>query len=95
MASNAALVAALVAVTSFLVTKVLPAAQVFAQQPSDQSSDPLINRGGEATVYVGVFAIILAIAAIVGIVSRRIEHAVFTALGLSLILIAVFFFTSR
>lgn len=87
--------AALVAVTSFLVTAVFPAAQAFAQLPSDQSTDPLINRGEEATIYVGIFVIILVIAAIVGVVSRRVEHAVFTALGLSLILIAVFFFTSR
>lgn len=65
------------------------------QQALNQPTDPLINRGGEITIYVGVFVIIIVIAAIVEILSRRIEHAIFTALGLSLILIAVFFFTSR
>lgn len=78
------------AVTSFLMTVSSPA---FNQQTSEQQTDPLIAKSGEVSVYIGIFLIIVVIAAIVGILSRRIEHAVFTALGLSLILIALFFLT--
>lgn len=86
------------AVTSFLMTALMTAflpSQAFGQQASEQQTDPLITKGGEVTVYLGTFLIIIAIVAIVGIMSRRIEHAVFTALGLSLIPIALFFFTKQ
>lgn len=69
-------------------------AQPPIQQTLSQTS-PLINKGGEVTVYIGVFLLIIVIAAIVGMFNQRVEHAVFTALGLSLISIIVFFFTSR
>ncbi|MBW4692697.1 MAG: hypothetical protein KME27_13135 [Lyngbya sp. HA4199-MV5] len=72
---------------------------IYATQPSIQQAlsqkDSLIDKGGEVTVYIGVSLIIILIAAIVGMLSQRIEHAVLAALGLSLILIAFFFFTSR
>ena len=86
---------ALVAVTSFLMTTFLPylsSAQPLGKQTSAQQNAPLIDKGGEDTVYIAAFLIIIASTAIVGALSRRIEHAVFTALGLSLILIAFFFF---
>lgn len=82
-------------VTSFLITTFLPHTQALGQQTSDRQTDPLIDRGGEVAIYIGAFLIIIAIATIVGILNRRIEHAVLTALGLSLIPIAIFFFTSR
>lgn len=85
----------LAAATSFLVTTILPNAQALGQETSDQQTDPLISKGGEATIYVGVFLLVIAVAAIVGVLSRRIEHAVFTALGLSLIPILIFFFTNQ
>jgi hypothetical protein len=79
-------------VTSFLITVSSPA---FSHQTSKQQTDPLIEKGGEVSVYIGRFLIIVVIAAIVGILSRWLEHAVFTALGLSLISIALFFFTRQ
>jgi uncharacterized membrane protein HdeD (DUF308 family) len=57
--------------------------------------DPLIDTGGEVTVYVGSFILILGIAAIVGVFSRRVEHALFTAFVLSIIPIAVFIFSKH
>jgi hypothetical protein len=78
------------AVTSFLITASSPA---FSQQTSEKQTDSLIAKGGETTVYVGTFLIIITIAAIVGILSRRIEHAILVALGLSLLPIALFFLT--
>lgn len=82
---------ALVAIT--LMTAVLPAAQAFGQQTFKQQTDPLINKGEEVTVYVGTFLLVIAIAAVIGMLSRRIEHAVFIALAFSLIPIVFFFFT--
>jgi hypothetical protein len=82
---------ALVVITSLLITAFSHAAQAFGQQTSEQQIDPLIAKGGETTVFIGTLLIIIAIAALVGALSRRIEHAVFTALGLSLIPIALFF----
>ena len=86
---------ALVALTSFLLTTFFPYAQALGQQTSAQQTDPLINKGGEVTAYIGAFLIIIIGAAIVGVLSRRLEHAVLTALGLSLILIIIFFFIRR
>ena len=86
---------ALMAIISSLVTVIPAAAQAFGQQTSEQQTDPLISRDGEIAVYIGVFLIIIAIAAIVRIVSRQIEHAVFTASRLSLISIALFFTSIR
>ena len=89
---------ALVTGTSFLITVFLPylsCTQALGKQALAQQTAPLIDKGGEVTVYIGVFLIIIASAVIVGVLSRRIEHAVFTALGLSLILIAFFLFISQ
>lgn len=71
----------------------LPLLQHSVQQTSEQQTDPLIAKGEEVAVYIGTFLVIVVIAAIVGMLSLRIEHAVFTALGLSIIPIAIFFFT--
>lgn len=86
---------ALVAVTWFLISTFLPYisyAQALGKQISAQQTTRLIDKGGENTLYIGAFLIVIANAAIIGALSRRLEHAVFTALGLSLILIAFFFF---
>lgn len=82
-------------VTLFLITTFFHHAQALSQQTSDRQTNPLIDKSGEVTVYIGTFLIIIAIAAIVGVLSRRLEHAVLTALGLSLIPIAIFFFINR
>lgn len=57
--------------------------------------DPLIDRGGQITVYIGTALLVLVITAIVGFFSRRVEHALFTALGLSLFIITFFAFFAR
>lgn len=85
----------LMGVTSFLMTTFLPylsGVQALGKQTSTQQASPLVDKSGEVTVYMGAFLIIIASAAIIGVLSRRLEHAVFTALGLSLIMIAFFFF---
>lgn len=82
-------------VTSFLITTFIHHTQALGQQISDRQTDPLIDKSGEVTVYIGTFLTIGAIAAIVGVLSRRLEHAVLTALGLSLIPIAIFFFINH
>lgn len=89
---------ALVAVTSFLITTFLPYisyTQALGKQTSAQQTTRLVDKSGEDTVYIGAFLIIIASAALVGALSRRLEHAVFIALGLSLILIAFFFFIAQ
>ncbi|MGA7933797.1 MAG: hypothetical protein WCA35_09640 [Kovacikia sp.] len=63
------------------------------QPPPPSQSDPMVDQGGELTVYIGIFLLIIGIAAIVGIFSRRVEHALMTALGLSIIPIAFFLFS--
>jgi hypothetical protein len=88
----------LMGVTAFLITTFLPYlsyVQALGKQTSTQQASLLIDKSGEVTVYIGAFLIIIASATIIGVLSRRIEHAVFTALGLSLILIAFFFFISQ
>lgn len=55
--------------------------------------DPLIDRGGQLTVYIGSALLVICIAAIVGFFSRRVEHALMTALGLSLCVIGFLAFT--
>jgi hypothetical protein len=61
--------------------------------PSSVHPDPLIDRGGQITVYIGTALLVVGIAAAVGFFSRRVEHALFTALGLSLCVVAFFVFT--
>jgi hypothetical protein len=65
---------------------------VETQKPSIAAinSDPLIAKGWEKIAYVGSFLLVLAVVAIVGIVSRRIEYAILLALSLSVVLIAFF-----
>ena len=85
---------ALVTVTPFLISTVpsyLSYTQALDKQTLTQQAPPLIDKSGEVTVYIGASLIIIASATIVGVSSRRIEHAFFTALGLSLIPISFFF----
>ena len=63
------------------------------QSPSNLHPDPLIDRGGQLTIYIGTALLIIGIAAAVGFFSRRVEHALFTALALSLCIIAFVVFT--
>ncbi len=61
--------------------------------PSNVQADPLIDHGGQFTVYVGTALLVLGVAAAVGFFSRRVEYALLTALALSLCLVVFFVFT--
>ncbi|MBL1178263.1 hypothetical protein [Pantanalinema sp. GBBB05] len=61
--------------------------------PINGQPDPLIDQGGQLTIYIGASLIIIGIVAIVGFFSRRVEHALLTALVLSLGLVAFWAFT--
>jgi hypothetical protein len=75
--------------SSLLADGPLPDPKTLNQSPPAQP-DPLVDQGGQFTIYIGIFLLILVAAAIVGIFSRRIEHALITAFGLSVIPIAFF-----
>ena len=53
-------------------------------------NDPLINRGEEKVVYIGIFLIAIALVFLVFKLSPRVEHTILFALTLSLVLIAFF-----
>lgn len=55
-----------------------------------QLEDPLINWGAERTIEFTIWILGFTIAAIVGLLSRKLEHAIFFALVTSLITIAFF-----
>lgn len=52
--------------------------------------DPMIERGLEDWQYAGILAIAVGLVALVGVLSRRVEHAIMFAIVLSVILIAFF-----
>lgn len=49
-----------------------------------QQKDPLIDYGAEHIIYFGVFLVIIAIAVILGIISRKMEHAILFSFVLSI-----------
>jgi hypothetical protein len=61
------------------------------QPPNAAQGDPLIAHGWTSTVTIAAFASVVIIAIIVGLFSRKVEYALITALGLSLIPILLFF----
>lgn len=61
--------------------------------PSSAHVDPSIDHGGQLAVYIGLALLALGITAVVGFLSRRVEHALLTALALSLCLVSIFAFT--
>ena len=52
--------------------------------------DPLIDWKTEKTIELLVWVVIIAFASVVGLLSRRLEHAIFFALVSSIITIAFF-----
>jgi hypothetical protein len=74
---------------SLLADGPLPDPKTLNQSPPAQP-DPLVDQGGQFAVYIGIFLLIVVVAVIVGIFSRRIEQALITAFGLSVIPIAFF-----
>ncbi len=82
----------------FLADAVLPDPKTLQSQQSPGhkiNPDPLIAQGWEGTVYIGSALLIAGIVAIVGFVSRRIEHVIVLALILSLGLISLFLFVGH
>ncbi len=72
-----------------------PDPQRLGQAASDAQADPLVDKGGEVTVYIGAFLLIAGIAALVGVFSRRVEHAIFTAFGLSAVFMIFLLFINH
>ena len=68
----------------------LPDPKTLDSPPATPQSDPLIDQSGSQITYVGVFLLIIGIAIVVGTFSRKVEHAVLTALILSIFPIAFF-----
>ncbi|MBW4520121.1 MAG: hypothetical protein KME16_10530 [Scytolyngbya sp. HA4215-MV1] len=77
----------------FLADDPLPAPTT-GHSPIHVTPDPLIDHGGQLTIYIGTALLILGLAATVGFFSRRVEHALITAFVLSLCL-GVFFALTR
>lgn len=69
----------------------LPDPKTLASPPISHN-DPSIDHGGQVIVYIGVTLFVLSVVALVGFFSRRVEYALFTALALSLGLVAFFIF---
>lgn len=65
-----------------------------SELPSEQETvdapkkDPLIAHGWDYVLYIGLFAIAITSIAIVGVISPRVENALYFALALSVMLIA-------
>ncbi|NMF66998.1 hypothetical protein DP113_03020 [Brasilonema octagenarum UFV-E1] len=60
--------------------------------PPGTQNDPLIAKGLQKGQYLGIFAFVIALIAVIGYFSRRVEYAILFAVTLSVILI-VFFLT--
>lgn len=57
------------------------------QQSPIPSSNPLINRGGEDSIYIGVGLLLIAAILAIGFISRRIEYAIVFSVLLSILII--------
>lgn len=76
-------------VALFGIMKISNPTFVIAQIQQAQPANPLINQGGEDTIYIGVGLLAILVVLIVGIFSRRIGYAIGLSALLSLILILV------
>ena len=66
---------------------------ILAQSPEpDGRPDPLISRGSDVAIYIGIAILIIAAAFAVRSLNYRVEYAIFFALFLAGILIAVILF---
>jgi hypothetical protein len=61
------------------------------QLPISTESDPLIDTSGQHIVFWGAVLLAILVVVIIRILSPRIEHAIVTAVVLSLGLISLFF----
>lgn len=48
---------------------------------------PLVNQGGEDTIYIGVGILAVVIVLVIGLLSRRVEYAIIAAVIITAILI--------
>jgi hypothetical protein len=60
--------------------------------PPSTQNDPLIAKGLQKEQYIGILGLAIALIAVIGFFSRRVEYAILFAITLSVILI-VFFLT--
>ncbi len=67
----------------------LDIAQVIAQAQQAQSSNPLINQRGEDAIYIGVGLLAIVAILTIGIISRRIEHAIVFSIIVAAVLILI------
>lgn len=51
----------------------------------EQQQDPLIDYGAEHFIYFGVFLVVVTTAIIIGMISKKIEHAIAFSLVLSVL----------
>lgn len=75
-----------------LLTQPLPASIAIYILTSAESvqKDPLINRGGEMIVDVGIILLAIASVIAVRIISPKVEHAILLAIFLSFAIIGFF-----
>jgi hypothetical protein len=55
-----------------------------APSPDPALSDPLVNKGAQHLIYIAAGVFTVLVVAIVGFLSRKVEHAIATALIMSL-----------
>lgn len=48
---------------------------------------PLINQGGEDTIYIGVGILAVVVVLVIGLLSRRVEYAIIAAVIIAAVLI--------
>ncbi len=58
--------------------------------PATVQHDPLIAKGLQKQQYFGIVALAIALVAVIGFFSRRVEYAILFAIVLSVILISFF-----
>lgn len=63
--------------------------------PDPNLSDPLVNKGAQHLIYITAVVFTVVVVATVGFLSRRVEHAIATALVMSLLFIGLFWLTLR
>lgn len=73
-------------------TQEIPEPKVGALQENpgvDPEKDPLIAQGEENIAYLGILLLAIAIATVVGLLSRRLDYAILFSFIFSVVIIAV------
>ena len=66
--------------------------QIAQAQSDDQVSDPLISRGGNIAIYVGLVCLVLVIAFAIKSFNTKVEHTLILAFGISVALIVILWY---